>query len=307
MTMLLVVLMTAVAEWTGEREVLFPEITALAVGAWLAPRQVWKVDRPRLVGLIALCSVGGVLIVKTCPLPLGLQLAIAFGLSQFILLFSGTSFAPLTSAMVLPVLLGTDTWAYPVSAVVMTLLIAVGQFLLEKRGLREPVDFAPAKPDLRGSLCRPSAFYGRILVAVALLLFAAATPWRFCAAPPLLVAFVELTNPACPARARPLRTVLLVALCTLAGSLSRYLLCLVWGLPLTAAAVAASLFLLALVYGTKFYFPPAGAMAVLPLLVPETAVATLPAQVLAGLTLLMLAARLLFREKAPEADAKSPA
>ena len=45
----MVVLMVAVAERTGEREVIFPEMAALAIGMWIAPKRVWNVTRLRLV------------------------------------------------------------------------------------------------------------------------------------------------------------------------------------------------------------------------------------------------------------------
>ena len=38
--MAVVVLMVGVAERTGEREVIFPEMAALAIGMWIAPKRV---------------------------------------------------------------------------------------------------------------------------------------------------------------------------------------------------------------------------------------------------------------------------
>ena len=41
--LLLLTAMVAVAEATGQREVVFPEAAALGVGLWLMPKAVWSV------------------------------------------------------------------------------------------------------------------------------------------------------------------------------------------------------------------------------------------------------------------------
>ena len=53
------------------------------------------------------------LVVRLLPAPLWLKITAAFLLCQMIYLYSGTTFAPMISAMVLPVLLGTESWVYP--------------------------------------------------------------------------------------------------------------------------------------------------------------------------------------------------
>ena len=52
MTILLVALMILMSEVFHEKEFIFPEITALTIGAWLAPKQVWKTNKIKLVFLI---------------------------------------------------------------------------------------------------------------------------------------------------------------------------------------------------------------------------------------------------------------
>ena len=39
----MVMLMVGIAEWTGEKEIIFPEMAALAVGLWVIDKRVWKV------------------------------------------------------------------------------------------------------------------------------------------------------------------------------------------------------------------------------------------------------------------------
>lgn len=48
----MVMLMVGIAEWTGEKEIIFPEMAALAVGLWVIDKRVWKVGRWQLIGLM---------------------------------------------------------------------------------------------------------------------------------------------------------------------------------------------------------------------------------------------------------------
>ena len=76
--------MVGASEFIGEKEIIFPEITALTVGALAAPKQSWRVSRIRMVILIALCSVIGILIVRFSPLPKLVNLVGAFLICQVI-------------------------------------------------------------------------------------------------------------------------------------------------------------------------------------------------------------------------------
>lgn len=103
----IVAAMVGAAELTGQSEIIFPEITAIAVGAFLSPRLAWRTDRVRMLVTVTLCAVLGVLLVRFVPLPVWGRLTLAYGLAQVVFLLSGTRFAPMISAIALPVLLGT--------------------------------------------------------------------------------------------------------------------------------------------------------------------------------------------------------
>ena len=53
-TLAVVVLMVGSSELSGQREIIFPEVTAIAVGLFLAPKQSWQVSKPRIFWLITL-------------------------------------------------------------------------------------------------------------------------------------------------------------------------------------------------------------------------------------------------------------
>ena len=129
--------MVAAAELLGEREIIFPEMAALAVGMLAAPRRPWQTSRSRTALLIAVCAITGVLIVRYVHAPLWAQISLAFLLCQLLFVSSGTTFAPMISAMVLPVFLGTTSWVYPAAAIILTLAMGAVQLIFERLGVRE--------------------------------------------------------------------------------------------------------------------------------------------------------------------------
>lgn len=290
-TILVVAFMVGAAELLSEKEIIFPEIAALAVGALVAPKQAWKTNRIRMLFFIGINAVGGVLIVRLLPVPLWLKITAAFVLSQAIYLYSGTTFAPMISAMVLPVLLGTESWVYPIAAVCLTGGILLLQLLLEKTEVRQTELFVsvplPGKRELFHSVLRAACVCILAFIAIK-------ADIRFAIAPPLLVAFTEFSKPENKARKTPVKTVLLIFFCASAGSLCRWGLTMVLGLPLTVAAVTAAVCMLLLLFGFGRYLPPAGAMTVLAMLIPAEAVPLYPIQVLIGVSVFMLLARGIF-------------
>ncbi|WP_173327885.1 hypothetical protein [Eubacterium pyruvativorans] len=284
--------MTGSAEGLVEREIIFPEIAALATGMILTPHKPWKVNGPRIIFFITLCAVCGMIIVQYVHLPLLLQILLAYAVGQFILGISGTSLGPMISAIVLPVLLQSAQIVYPVSAFLLCLMIVLLRKVMEAAGFREPDLYEPLPPGGRQVWIKLGK---RLLLVLLFGLICIPAGWRFCIAPPLLVAFQEFTDPACPARRKPVRAVLLLGLMAMIGSYSRILLCRELGLPVTAAAVVTMLFLSAAYAVTGMFLPPAGAMGILPMLVPEKILFLFPLQVLTGSAVLMAMALLFFR------------
>lgn len=87
LTLILVGIMTFVAEILGEGEIIFPEITALAIGYMVTQKQGWKVNDSRMIALIAICAVAGVLTVRYIKVGLYLEILIAFVFAQILFMF----------------------------------------------------------------------------------------------------------------------------------------------------------------------------------------------------------------------------
>lgn len=291
-------LMAGASELLSEREIIFPEIAALAVGALAAPKRSWRTTRLRCIFYIALCAVLGLCVSVFVPLPVWAKVPLTFAVCQLLLIYSGTTFAPMISAAVLPVLMCTESVVYPVSAVVMTALIMLAELILTKADIRPKESFVPLpKPQKRELI----DLLVRCAAASAIAAAAIIGGVRFLAAPPLLVAFTEFSNRSCPARSKPVKTVLVIGLCGLAGALCRGAVCLLPAVPLTAAAMLAAGLALLVMRTSGLFLPPAGALAILPMIIPRDALMLYPVQVLAGASLFMTAALCLFRkEKATE-------
>lgn len=290
-TLLLVGLMVGIAELLNEKEIIFPEITALAVGYMVAQKRSWKVNGKRMLLLITICATVGVLIVRYSGLALFPQMIIAFSFAQILFMFSGTTFAPFVSAIVLPVMMQTKSFIYPISAVVLTILVIGFHQLFLKMKIREDEEYIPvmlnSKDDIIDTALR--------IVCVAIVGFVAIYfDFKFVIAPPLLVAFTEFSRPRNKVRNKPIKTVLVITGCALVGSLSRYLLTIKLELPLTVSALIATLIMLLILTYTKMYMPPVGAITILSMMIPEISVITYPLQIFVGSVVIIILSRVFF-------------
>ena len=291
LTVAVITAMTAASELLNDPEIIFPEIAALAAGYLCAPKRSWQVTSARMFLLIAGCALLGLLISLYFPGYLYAKVLFAFVIAQVIFLFSGTSLAPLISAVVLPVLIGTKVISYLISAAAMTALIIALRHLLVRQGYRREEPFTPVA---RPGKARWSSMFIRTAVAAVLLAPAVFAGWRYIAAPPLLVAFTELSEnwkPESPLK--PWRVIALLTGGALIGAGTRFLLTMTLGLPLTLSAAVAASLILAVLYRTRLFMPPAGAITILAMLIPEGAVALYPLQAGLGICVYMFASVLM--------------
>lgn len=291
-SLVLITAMVAASEALRDPEIIFPEIAALALGYCCAPARKWVVNSSRMVALISICAVIGLLISRA-PGSQFVKVASAFVLAQFIYLYSRTTLAPLISAIVLPVLIGSQSPVYVCSAVTMAIAVAFLHEALVKKRLTWEEPYTPLPRPGSDKLVRAAI---RAIFVIAFAWLAFKTGWKFMIAPPLLVAFTELSEtwrPGTPAR--PHRVVLLVTTCALIGAVSRLAITIYAGFPLTIAALVATTAMLLLIHKTHLYIPPAAAMTILAMLIPESAILLYPLQVAVGITTFMLTSMAFYR------------
>lgn len=289
LAVLTVMVMTAAAELSGEKEILFPEIAAIAAGALVAPKFAWKTSKLRLFVLICIGSVMGLLISMFVPFTLGVKLCIAFLAASLLFRFSGTTFAPVISSVVLPVMLGTDSAIYPIAAAVLTFLILMERLLIEKLGIAEKSEFSPEPMPDKNAIILLAA---RWLIGSIAIVPAVGNGFGFAAAPPLLVAFTEFCRKDSAARKRPAAITLLIVVCALVGAVCRFVFTLL-GWKMFIAAGVAMLIVCIIMKSVKLFVPPAAALSVLAFLIPEEAVVTYPLQIAAGTLFFVSAGRIL--------------
>lgn len=277
----MVFLMCFSAQLLDEKEIIFPEIAALAAGAWLVPKCPWKIKTSVMVPLMALCAFAGAAIVKFIPLMLPIKLFIAFVFALAVITLTKTSFYPIISACVLPVMMGTESLVYPISAAVMTSIVAAVRLLMVKKGISELPE-----TNITQSLSlqiKRAAVYCVTLAAASLkgeFLFLA---------PPLIVTFVEFSP--FDKNKRPISAFVCICAAAFTGLAAR-LLCAV--IPLWICACLAEIIMLAVFMLAKRTFPPAGAIALLALIIPDEKVFFYPAEIIIGCTVLMGLDYLLF-------------
>lgn len=288
---LAIILMTGVAEWTGEREIIFPELTALTIGAWIIDKRVWKVKRWQLVVLMSLGAVVGVCIVRYSSLPFPVNLALAFSFAGLCLLYSRATLIPLISACMLPVLLHTETWIYPLSVFSLSVILVLGQRCLEMLGVRQKINYVPAGREWKKDSLRWLALlFFVFLVAVA----AFCLRCSYLVIPPLVVTFAEIVNSKAGFRSRPVQLFLFMLTASLLGTgfqmFGHYYL----HLPEVVVALCVAVSLFAVFEWTGKYFAPAGALAFIPMVVPRENLLWLPLQASIGAAVFIVIAMLVF-------------
>ena len=98
--MAMVFLMVGMAELLGEKEVIFPELAALAVGLWIVDKRVWKVGRWQILLLMTAGAFAGVCIVRYMTFPLWVNLSLAFLFAALCLMVFRSTLIPLLSACI---------------------------------------------------------------------------------------------------------------------------------------------------------------------------------------------------------------
>lgn len=76
--LLMILAMVGVSEFLGEKEIIFPEMAALAVGMWIVDKRVWRVGRIAMIVMMTSGATWGVVLVRYSALPLMVNLALAF-------------------------------------------------------------------------------------------------------------------------------------------------------------------------------------------------------------------------------------
>ena len=273
-----VAIMVGSAEIFGEKEIIFPEITAVAMGALIAPVQSWNTSRTRLFAAIVSVAVAGVCIVRFIPEILILRIALGLLVAVSVITLSKANFVPAISACILPILMGTKSPVYVISVAVMTAFILIFQKVLEYFGLHEKYEYRPIEPSSELLKLRAK----QVITVLVICILPAHFHEIFFIAPPK------------PPMACPLKwdytAIAFMAVAAFAGVMARFFISEKLGLTLTFGAVLSSAVIFVLCRKAKLYFPPCCAISTLPFIIPKTAIIKFPFEVTAGYIVLTIAA-----------------
>lgn len=285
--------MIVIAELSGEKEIIFPEICALTIGAWICEQQPWICNKRKMFILVSLSALFGILVTRYISLPLIFQVCICFAFTGIVLTLTKTTLIPVISACILPVYLGSKSWVYPISVTIMTLIIITTQWLLEKNRLKPKNEYIPCDFNWKDQIIK----WSKLLLVFALI---ALIPFKnhqiYFLAPPLIVVFTEFANIKSPLRKKSFQIIGLMTLAATVGCLLREVLNLYLHIPLTFCATIACCILFFTFDKIKTLFPPAGAILLIPMILKTKDLALFPVEVLIGSAILIFTAKILFKE-----------
>lgn len=258
--------MAIAAEATGQREVVFPEAGALCVGLWLMPKVVWNVRGRQVPLLLTGAALIGWGLNLLLPVGFEIRFLLAFCAVVVLLRRVRCNMYPVVSAAMLPVLIGTTSWVYPVSVGVLSTLLAVGRRWLKQT---ERVEYRPY--GLRHWLRLAAALALIVVVGFAarrVLHEAWGTRVHYCMVPPLVVTMIEFANRRSGFRKRPWTVWGLIVVGAAVGTAAELWLHRTAGLPM-AVGVACSATVMLLLFRRYKPFAPALAITLVPLLLPD--------------------------------------
>ncbi|MGI6554553.1 MAG: hypothetical protein ACOX2P_04100 [Bacillota bacterium] len=286
----LVVSMFAAAEFVGDLEIIFPEISALAVGAWVMEKTPWKGPRINFWLSPTLAAFTGMAILKIFPYNSLLMITATLFLVIVQIELLNSEVFPSISAAILPIIVQANSWIYPISVCIMAGIIACGKAFLDKTsGLKEKADSVELDIDSNQKVQNSVKYWLKISAAVILIAAAALNfDVRFILAPPLIVVFIELTQPHSLLREKPVKVLLLIVLAALSGVLWLVLVVEFLNLPLWVFSILAMAWLFMLYHWIGVQLPPAGAITLLPAIVPVESLFWYPLQVTFGCILFII-------------------
>lgn len=277
-------------------EIIFPEILALAVGAWVAKRCPWESRRANLMLSPTLAAFTGMALLKFFPYRPLFLICIAFLLVVVELQLLQSDVFPAISAAILPIIVHADSWLYPVSVGILTSIVLLGKIVLDRQDLGAEEKFPEfwSDPNHAGDSNRWS-YWSKVFVVVALIAVAAVyLDAIYLLAPPLIVVFIELTQPNSALWHKPFRVLLLISLAAFSGVFWLLVTVELFNLPFWLFGIFAVSWMFLLYHWFEMYLPPAAALTLLPVIVQSEKLWLYPFQVTVGCLIFVLIARGLF-------------
>jgi hypothetical protein len=233
----------------------------------------------------------GVFLVRYSPFPILANIAISFTFTSLCLFFTRTTLIPITSASMLPLLLGTHSIVYPLSIFIMSILLVCVEWVFENKGIHKVVNFNSTKSPYRQS---PWHWMKLLLCLIIIAIVPVYTGKMYFIVPPLVVAFVEFSSSSAGFRNRPVHILFILVVSATLGTFFQYTLHTVLGLSevYTVLLLFTYLFLFIEIVGKPF--APACAIALIPMIIPQQNILLYPLEVAGGAAVFLFVAMVFF-------------
>ena len=240
-SIMLVIGMFFAGAFFNNMEIIFPEISALAIGAWVMEKSPWQGRKLNLWLSPTLAAFTGMFLLKFFPYHPFFMIAAALVLVLLELKLLRSHVFPAIPAAILPIIVHANSWLYPVAVCVLTGIILCGKAVFEQNV--KPAQGAyfspPPAQDIQPLETFGSLVYWVKIALPVLLVTALAVGFNslYILAPPLIVVFIELTKSGGLSFRKYFKALLLIACAAFSGVAWLLLTVNVLNLPLWILAV----------------------------------------------------------------------
>lgn len=250
-----------------DRAVIYPPVAALALGLLVKKQRPWHVSLWQIPGLLALSAlVGTSLSTWLSAYPVA-ALSLGFLFTGALLLLNRATLFPSLATCLLPIVLHTTSWSYPLSVLMLSFAVTLLSSLINRERWRSPS--APLSSSLHSfSIARTRHWLLMWMGALPLLALAEYLHKSALIAPPLLVVFVSLCQPGDRLHRHPRRVLSTIFLSACCGVLGRMVLFDWLCLPLFIVLPLTLLLSLFVMSRLHILMPPIAAISLLPFSYP---------------------------------------
>ncbi len=281
--------MGVVATSLQDRAVIYPPVAALALGLLIKKQRPWHVSLWQIPGLLALSALVGTLLSTWLSAYPVAALSLGFLFVGTLLLLTRATLFPTLATCLLPIVLHTTSWSYPLSVLMLSLVVTLLSSLINREKWR--FSSAPLSSSRHSfSIGRARHWLLMWMGALPLLALAEYLHKSALIAPPLLVVFVSLCQPGDRLHRHPRRVLTTIFLSACCGIFGRIVLSDSTGLPLFIVlplTLMLSLFVMSRLHIT---IPPIATISLLSFVIPGS-VLLFPVFASLGAAYLLICAR----------------
>ncbi|WP_298842062.1 HPP family protein [Clostridium sp.] len=200
---------------------------------------------------------------------------------------------PSLSAAILPIIIHTQSWLYPLSVCILTAIIASGKKIIDNYHNKKSngISFVENTKDSGKVVFTKEEGIHWVKLLISILLVSAVAlylNWDYIITPPLIVAFVGLSKPGREVRTKGVLVLIILVSAAFLGVSWIYFIYYYLYWPIWVSSGLSMVCVLLMFHLFQFTLPPAAAIALLPTIIPVEGLWMYPVQILIGSTIFLL-------------------